>query len=173
MPITAKEHLGNLIIDFGDETSFTIYPVPSKIGIEIQALLVGITMGTTMHEHGADRLMADTEKIAKLALGVPLKGKPNRRWREFSELRSARATLVSQAAILWNTGGGSIDAVNDLLDEAGGYPKALGRVMQSSGLGEQYKLLRTWLDGAAQAQNSAAASTASTTTPTGTSNTSA
>lgn len=167
MPITAHEHAGNLVINFGDNTEYTIYPVPGRIGIEIQVLLVGLTVGTTMREHGADRVLADTEKIAKLALGVPLKGRTNRRWREFDQLRSARATIVSQAAILWNTGGGGIDAVNDLIDEAGGYPKALGRVMQSSGLGDQYKLLRTWLDGAV-----ATSETDSTKSPAGGPNTS-
>ncbi|QIK63835.1 hypothetical protein G7068_12015 [Leucobacter viscericola] len=147
MTTTARELNGNLIIDFGDGTDYMVYPVPGKIGIEIQAILVGITMGTTGHEHGADRLASDTEKIAKLALGVPVKGRTNKRWAEFDKLRSARATVVSQAAILWNTGGGGIDAVMDLLEEGGGYPKALGRVMQSSGLGDQWKILRTWLDG--------------------------
>ncbi|MHA3724319.1 hypothetical protein ACXR2T_10610 [Leucobacter sp. HY1910] len=167
MPTTAREHLGNLIIGFGDGTDYTIYPVPGSIGLEIQALLVGLTLGTTAHEQGADQVISDTERIAKLALGVPLKGKSNKRWREFDQLRSARATLISQAAILWNTGGGGIEAVEDLINEAGGYPKALERVMQSSGLGAQYKILRTWLDGVGVTSE-----TASTQSPTGTGTTS-
>lgn len=187
MPTTAREHEGNLLLDFGDGTGYTVYPVPSSTGIEIQALLVGLATGFTMNEHGPDKVMADTERVAKLAIGInpdqPKKRRraPNRaeqeqaqRWREFDQLRSARATVVSQAAILWNTGGGGIDAVNDLLDEAGGYPKALGRVMQSSGLGEQFELLKTWLDGAAaRGQRSATGGSVPTTTPTGSSSTSA
>lgn len=179
MPTTAREDAGNLILDFGDGTSFTIHPVPGHVGIQIQPLLVQIALGT--HQGDLEQLAADTELIAKLALGMPTDGKkrrraPNRaeqerarRWREYDELRAARQALVSQAAILWNTAGGSFEAVLDLIDEAGGgYPKALGRVMRSSGLGDQYELLRTWLAGAAGTSE-----TASTPSPTGGPSTSA
>ncbi len=152
MPTTAREDHGALVIDFGDGTDFTIYPVPGSVGKEIQVLLIGVALGTTMHEHGPERLLADTERLTQLALGIPTKKRkqaPNRRMREFDQMRAARQQIVAQAAILWNTGGGSIEAVEDLLNEAGGYPKALERVMVSSGLGEQYKVLRTWLDSAA------------------------
>lgn len=175
MPTTAQELNGNLILDFGDDTTYTIYPVPGKIGTEIQSLLVGVALGVTMQEHGPEAVMENTEKLAMLALGVPaekpkkFRKAPNRaqqaaaaRYAEFQQLRSARQVIVSQAAILWNTGGGSIEAVNDLLNEAGGYPKALGRVMEFSGLGAQYKLLRTWLDSA-----DVTSETASTNNPTG------
>mgnify|MGYP001039273168 CR=1 FL=1 len=177
MPITAREELGNLIIDFGDGTTYTVYPVPASAGIEIQSLLVGLTMGATMNEFGPDRVMSDTERVVKLAIGVNpnppsqkrRKRAPNqaeqeqaRRWQEFDSLRSARSMIVSQAAILWNTGGGGIEAVGDLFSEAGGYPKALGRVMQSSGLGDQFTLLKTYLDGVANRS-----ATDSSATPTG------
>ena len=187
--ITAREELGNLIIDFGDGTDYTVYPVPGKIGIEIQAMLVGVALGATLAADGPDKVIEDTDRMTRLALGVKdpdaaprrkLRKAPNqteqaaqRRWNDFQNLRSARQAIVAQAALLWNCGGGGIDAVLDLLDEAGGYPKALERVMQSSGLGAQYKTLKAWLDGAAQAQNSEAASTEPTTTPTGGKNTSA
>lgn len=156
MPTTAHEADGNLIIDFGDGTTYTVYPVPGSVGIQIQTLLVGLAMGTTMHGQGPQQVIDDTEKVTKLALGLPAgksKKVPNRRWREFDQMRAARQAVVSQAAILWNCGGGGIDAVNDLLDEAGGYPKALGRVMQSSGLGDKYEVLRTYLDGVVQGRN--------------------
>ncbi|WP_449277994.1 hypothetical protein [Leucobacter sp. GX24907] len=162
MPTTAREHLGNLIIDFGDGTEFTIYPVPGKVGLEIQTLLVGIAMGTTLHGEGPEKAYEDTERLTKLALGVPdapagkRRKAPNKaqqaalqRFTDFENLRQARQQIVAQVATLWNTGGGGIEAVLDLLDEAGGYPKALGRVMASSGLGDQFELLRTWLDSAA------------------------
>lgn len=172
MPTTATETAGNLVIDFGDGSTYTIYPVPGKIGIEIQALLVGISLGTTLNEQGPDAVIENTERLTKLALGIPTKKRrqaPNRRWTEFEQLRSSRQVIVSQAAILWNTGGGGIDAVQDLVEEAGGgYPKALGRVMRSSGLGDQYELLRTWLDSAASTS-----ATASTPNPTGGPSTSA
>ncbi|WP_449281255.1 hypothetical protein [Leucobacter sp.] len=181
MPTTAKEHLGNLVIDFGDGTDYTIYPVPGSIGIEIQTLLVGISLGTTMHGQGPDQVLADTERLTKLALGMPTEASkrrrkaPNRaeqaarqRFTAFEGLRQARQQIVAQAAILWNTGGGGIEAVEDLLNEAGGYPKALGRVMDSSGLGDKYALLRTWLDSAADTS-----ATASTKSPDGGPNTSA
>lgn len=181
MPTTAREEAGNLIIDFGDGTDYTIYPVPGAIGIEIQALLVGVALGVTMHEQGPEAVMENTERLAMLALGVPtekpkkrLRKAPNQaeqtalaRYKEFQQLRSARQVIVSQAAILWNTGGGSIEAVGDLLNEAGGYPKALGRVMESSGLGDKYQLLRTWLDSAADTSE-----TDSTKNPSGGPNTS-
>lgn len=163
MPTTATEINGNLVIDFGDGTDFTIFPVPGSIGIEIQSLLVGVALGVTMHEQGPEAVMENTDRLTKLALGAPTelpkrfrKKAPNareqaavQRFKGFENLRAARQSIVAQAAILWNTGGGSIEAVSDLLNEAGGYPKALGRVMESSGLGDKYQLLRTWLDSAA------------------------
>lgn len=180
MPTTAHEDAGNLIIDFGDGTTYTVYPVPGSIGIEIQTLLVPLALGTTVHGQGPERAIEDTERLTKLALGIPTETKrrrraPNRteqaaqkRFAEFEELRAARQAEVSQAAILWNCGGGGIDAVQDLFDEAGGYPKGLGRVMQSSGLGEQYKVLRTWLDSGVDTS-----ATASTKNPSGGPSTSA
>lgn len=175
MPTTAQELNGNLVIDFGDGSDYTIYPVPGKIGIEIQALLVGISLGTTMHEQGPEAVIENTERLTKLALGMPdapakrRRRAPNRaeqaaqeRFTEFEQMRAARQQVIAQAAMLWNTGGGGLDAVQDLLDEAGGYPKALGRVMESSGLGAQYQVLRTWLG---SAENTSA--TASTPNPTG------
>lgn len=68
---------------------------------------------------------------------------------------------------MWNTGGGGIDAVNDLLVEGGSYPKALGRVMESSGLGEAFATLQTLLAGAGKTS-----AEGSTSTPTGGENTS-
>lgn len=183
MPTTAHENEGNLVIDFGDGTNYTIYPVPGSIGIEIQTLLVGVALGVTMHEQGAEAVIENTDRLTKLALGVPTEKKltkfrkkaPNaqaqaavRRFKDFEELRGARQNVVAQAAILWNTGGGGIAAVEDLLNEAGGYPKALGRVMESSGLGDKYQLLRTWLDSAANTS-----ATDSTKNPPGGLNTSA
>ena len=165
MPTTAREEAGNLILDFGDGTTYTIYPVPGSVGVEIQGLLVGISLGVTMQEQGPETVMENTDRLTKLALGVPTRKRrqaPNRRMTEFEQLRAARQTVVAQAAILWNSGGGGIEAVDDLLNEAGGYPKALGRVMQSSGLGAQYEVLRTWLDSAASTSE-----TASTPSPSG------
>lgn len=152
MPTTATETSGNLLLDFGDGTSFTVYPVPGKIGIEIQALLVGVGSGVTMYAQGPEQHEANAERIAVLALGLPAKKRrqaPNKRMREFAELRAARQNVVVQAATLWNAGGGGIEAVDDLLNEGGSYPKALARVMESSGLGEGFEALRTWLDSAA------------------------
>lgn len=185
MPTTAREEAGNLILDFGDGSTYTIYPVPGSAGIEIQSLLVGVALGVTMNEQGPEAVIANTDRLTKLALGIPTEAKkrfrkaPNqkeqaaqRRHAEFDQMRAARQTIVAQAAILWNTGGGGIDAVNDLLNEAGGYPKALGRVMESSGLGDKYKVLKAYLDGVVQEPSSETGSTPSTTTPTGTANTS-
>lgn len=181
MPTTAQEINGNLFIDFGDGTDYTVYPVPGAVGIEIQALLVGVALGVTMNEQGPEAVMENTERLAQLSLGMPvakarkLRKAPNQsgqasaaRYKEFQNMRAARQMIVSQAAILWNTGGGSIEAVNDLFNEAGGYPKALGRVMQSSGLGDKYELLRTWLSSAGNTSE-----TDSTNSPIGGPNTSA
>lgn len=168
---TATERQGNLIIDFGDGTGFTVYPVPGKIGIEIQSLLVGVGTGTTLFAQGTEQHQDAAERIAKLALGYPTKKRrqaPNKRIQEFENLRAERQTIVVQCATMWNTGGGGIDAVNDLLGEGGSYPKALGRVMESSGLGEAFAALQTLLAGAGKTSEEG-----STSTPTGGENTSA
>ena len=78
MPTTAQEINGNLVIDFGDGTTFTIYPVPGSVGIEIQALLVGVALGVTMHEQGTDAVMEKTDRLTKLALGAPTDAAPRR-----------------------------------------------------------------------------------------------
>lgn len=173
MPTTAREEGRNLVIDFGEAGTFTIPPMPGKHGKEALDMLLAVSFGQTRKDHGPEREREDTGKLALMCLGcVGVAGA--RRRRQFEKLRATQQEVVGEAAILWNVHGGGIDAVNDLLDEQdGGYPKALGRVMQSCGLGPAYEALKTWLDGVAQAASSATASTPSTTTPTGTGSTSA
>lgn len=166
MPTIAYEEADRLVIDFG-HSNFSVPAIPGHLGKKASTLLVSVAMGVSDPAQTDDMVTELTEIVL---------GKQLARWkarkRAFENLRAPLQSVVVQAATLWNVHGGGIDAVNDLLDEAGGgYPKALGRVMHSLGLGEQYELLRTYLDGAAQAQNSPAGSSASTTTPTGTANT--
>lgn len=171
MPTTAREEGRNLVIDFGESGTFTVPPMSGKQGRIALDLLLGITLGTTRHQHGQEREESDTEELTGLAVGFSgLRGRIRKA--RFERLRAQQQQEVAQAAILWNVHGGSIDAVHDLLDEAGGYPKALGRVMRSCGQGQAYEALMTLLNGADQALSKATASSASTTTPTGTANTS-
>lgn len=165
---TAREENRHLHISLDDGTEFTVPPLPGRYGKEATALLISVSMGAGE----IDEILPNTERLVKLALGQPLAGW-RRRQREFEDLRATQQEQISQAAIVWNCQGGSIDAVNDLFDEAGGYPKALGRVMESCGLGREYELLQTWLNGVSKAPSSETASTADTSTPTGTANTSA
>lgn len=162
MPTTARETQGRLVIDFGDDNSFEIPPMRGRHGKEALDLLLGVTFGHTRNEFGQDAENDATERLRRMVLC--LNGIPGWvRERRFQSLRSTQQQLVSQAAILWNVQGGSIDAVLDLLDSAGGgYPKGLGRVMRSCGLDAQYELLKTWLDSAASIS-----ATASTPNPTG------
>ncbi len=174
MSMTAFEQNRHLHIDLGDGTMFTVPPIPGKTGRELLGLLVSVSFGTDLVNADVNAL-----RLSHLSLGLPdgddagLDG-----WEEREELyhslRASEQERVSQAAILWNVQGGSIDAVHDLLNTEAGeaYPKALGRVMRSCGLGQQFEALRTWLSGASASPTSTA-STAPTTGPTGTSSTSA
>lgn len=166
MPITARENGRTLVLDLGD-SSFTVPPMPGRHGREALSILLGVTFGSTRKEDGVDGENAATEKLRRMVLGLEGIGGWIRE-RRFQRLRATEQQAVSQAAILWNVQGGSIEAVLDLLDEAGGgYPKGLGRVMRSCGLGEAYETLRTWLDSVASISE-----TGSTPSPTGGPNTS-
>ena len=159
---TARESRGRLVIDFGDGAAFTIPPMRGKHGKTALDILLGITFGHTRNDEGQEAENAATERLRRMVLC--LDGFTGwMRERRFQALRATQQQTVSQAAILWNVQGGSLDAVLDLLDEAGGgYPKGLGRVMRSCGLDAQYELLRTWLDSVANLS-----ATASTPNPTG------
>lgn len=164
---TAREERGNLVIDFG-ETIFTVPPMKGKHGRHALDLLLGITFGSTQREQGIDAELAATEELRRMVLGL---AGVTGWWRErqFQRLRATQQQIISQAAILWNVQGGSLEAVLDLLDETDGdYPKGLGRVMRSCGLGAQYEALKTWLGSVA-----ALSATASTKNPTGGPSTSA
>lgn len=167
MPTTAREDGRCLVLDLG-HSEFRIPPMPGRHGREALGILLGITFGHTRSDGGEDAEIADTEKLRRMVL--VLSGP--RGWlreRRFQALRASEQQAVSQAAILWNVQGGSLDAVQDLLEETGGgYPKALGRVMRSCGLGDQYDALKTWLDSAA-----ALSAMGSTPNPTGGPSTSA
>lgn len=171
MPTTAREDHGNLIIDLGGSGTFTIPPMPGKNGRQALKMLLDVAFGAARKESGPEGERETTERLTMMCLGCD---RISGFWRkrQFERLRATHQELVGEAAILWNVHGGSIDAVNDLLDEAGGYPKALGRVLRSCGLGPAYEALTTLLDGAAQAQNSVTDSMPSTTIPTGTGTTS-
>lgn len=167
MTITAFEQNRNLIIDLGDGTLFTVPPIPGRVGRELLGRLVSVAFGTDL-ENAEESAMI----LARKSLGEDLPG-----WEEreamFEDLRAPEQERVSQAAILWNVQGGSIDAVHDLLNTEAGeaYPKALGRVMRSCGLGPQFEALRTWLNGVSGSPTQTD-STAPTTGRNGISNTS-
>lgn len=152
MAITAREEKRKLIIDLGDdETYITVPPVRGEQGREATALLVGVTFGAT---EGVPDTEVATDRITRICMGEGLPGFEER-FETFSELRGTEQMLVGQAVMFWNCQGGSIEAVNDILDsEPGvGLPKALNRVMQSYGLGAQFKRLTTFLGGESPAPN--------------------
>ncbi len=168
MGMTAFEQNRHLHIDLGDGTVFRVPPVPGAVGITMLANLVKVSFGTDL-----PNAETDAQGLARAALGESEEG-----WEErealYESLRASEQTRVAQAAILWNVQGGSIDAVHDLLNTEAGeaYPKALGRVMRSCGLGMPFAQLTTWLNGAS-ASPGQTGSSAPTSGPTGTSNTSA
>lgn len=171
MTTTAHEEGRNLVVDLGGAGTFTVPPMPGKHGKEALGILLGIATGSTSQEHGPARVTTETERLANMCLGLDgIRGYSRRT--QFRKLRSSQQEILGTAAILWNVHGGSIDAVNDLLEEGGGFPKALGRVMRSSGLGHVFEALQTLLNGASPAPSSAADSSPDTSTPTGTANTS-
>lgn len=168
MPTTAREEGRNLIIDLGEAGTFTIPPMRGSAGKNALDSLLSITFGQTRKDEGAEQEIKQTRDLTLSCLGCTSRLSFRRR-RQFVRMRASHQELVGMAAILWNVHGGSIDAVNDLLDEqGGGYPKALGRVMESCGLGKAYEALTTLLNGVSQAQNSATDSLTGTSTPTGT-----
>lgn len=187
MSMTAVEQNRHLHINLGDDTMMIVPPIPGHTGRELLGLLVSVSFGSDL-----GNAETNAQRLARLSLGLPVKsveleGETPRtlppvdgltgwakREKLFNELRASEQERVSQAAILWNVQGGSIDAVHDLLNTEAGeaYPKALGRVMRSCGLGQQFEALRTWLSGASATQTSTA-STDATTTPTGGSSTGA
>lgn len=149
MAITAREEKRKLIIDLGDdETYLVIPPVKGEQGRKATALLVGVTFGASDGLKGAEE---QTDEITRICLGESLPGFEER-LETFSDLRGTEQMLIGQAVIFWNCQGGSIEAVNDILDsEPGvGLPKALNRVMRSYGLDGQYKRLTTFLGGESQ-----------------------
>lgn len=164
---TAREQGTKLVLELGESGTFVIPAMPGKHGKAALQLLLGITVGSTAQEHGQERVHTDTQQLTNMCVGLSGPLAVFRRTR-FARLRASQQELVTMAAILWNVHGGSIDAVNDLLEEGGGYPKGLGRVMRSSGLGHVFEALETLLNGASPAPKSATASSDATTIPTGT-----
>lgn len=167
MSMTAFEQNRQLHIDLGDGTIFTIPPIPGADGKEILGALVSVAFATDMQN--AEQASID---MSVRALGLPTddgkhNGLPGHEERRalYDSLRASEQERIAQAALLWNVQGGSIDAVHDLLNTEAGeaYPKALGRVMRSCGLGPQFAALHNWLNGVS----------ASSTPPTGTTNTDA
>ena len=153
MTITAREEKRHLVIDLGDgETTITIPPIKGADGRRATALLVGVAFGAVGPEASADEKLtaaeANTDELTRMVLGEGLPGWEER-YELFESLRGTEQMLVGQAAMFWNVQGGSIEAVNDILDsEAGvGLPKALNRVMASYGVGEQFKRLTSFLGG--------------------------
>lgn len=180
----AFEQNRKLHIDLGDGDIFVVPPIPGRIGREMLGIVIATAFGTDP-AHAEE----DAVRLGRCALGLPV-GEAKRvngvlpaypgiddheeREHRLQDLRGTEQLLLQQAAILWNVQHGDIDAVHDLLNTPAGeaYPKALGRVMRSCGLGTQFELLRKWLSGASVNPTNTA-STADTTSPIGTSSTNA
>lgn len=166
MTMQAFEKDRHLHIDLGDGSLFIVPPIPGRIGRTLLGLLIKVSFGTDLAHAEEDAL-----SLSEQALGSSLPGWEARE-AQYEDLRSSEQTRISQAAIVWNVQGGSIDAVHDLLNTEAGeaYPKALARVMQSCGLATPFAQLQTWLSGAS-ASPTRAESTDHMSGPIGTSNT--
>lgn len=159
MAMVAFEQNRHLHIDLGDGEIFVIPPIPGRIGKEMLGLVITQAFGSDVAN-----AEENSERLGRCAIGLPvdeivrqhetLPGYPGvgdyaEREAKLEDYRAAEQTPILQAAILWNVQNGSLDAVHDLLNTEAGeaYPKALGRVMRSSGLEPQFNLLRQWLNG--------------------------
>lgn len=179
MTINAFVQNRHLHIDLGDGEIFTIPPVPGRIGKEMLGIVIATAFGTDI-----ENSEANSERLGRCAIGLPVEAEKRGEatvpaysglagWEEREEklesYRASEQTVILQAAILWNVQNGSMDAVHDLLNTEAGeaYPKALARVMRSSGLEQPFQLLRDWLSGAL-ANPTTAANTDATTSPSGT-----
>lgn len=155
--ITAAEKGRNLVLTVGDDdgnVQVVVPPVPSKTGAALFALWVGVVFGQS------DQAETDADAMARMALGED-------NWAVVEDLRYAESEAVINAAIFWNTQGGGIDLVNEMLQA--GYPKARQTLCERSGLGEMYSQLTTFLNGASGSLTLAQADTPDTGTPIGTS----
>lgn len=159
--ITAVEQGRKLIITVGDggddSIVITVPPVNSTIGAQLFARWVNVTFGQTEHPE------IDAEWFSRQAIGED-------NWDTIEELRSAEANVVINAAFFWQTQGGGIDVVNELLGD--GFPKAQQTVLTTNGLWEAFSQLQILLSGGSENLTPLPDGTPPTNTPTGTSDSS-
>lgn len=158
--ITATEQGRHLILTIDDVEPivFDVKPVNTKLGSAMFALWAGVLFGQS------EQPLVDAEGMSKLAIG-------EENWAQVEDLRSDEGNKIINAAFFWNTQGGGIELVNEML--SGGLPKARESLLKNNGLWEEYSLLLTLLDGASGNQTHEPAGTPDTSTPNGTSGNSA
>lgn len=134
--ITASEKGRKLIITVGagddDAIVITVPPVSSSVGTALFALWAGVLFAQS------EQPLDDATNLSKLAVGED-------NWDAVQELRSSEAELVVNAAFFWNTQGGGIELVNELLRD--GFPKARATLAETNGFGDALSQLQTLLDG--------------------------
>lgn len=155
--ITAVEKGRKLVITLGDggddDLVITVPPVNTATGAALFALWAGIIFGQS------EQAEVDATNMSKIAVG-------EENWPIIEGLRSAESTIVINAALFWNTQGGGIELVEEMLRD--GLPKARMSLAEANGLGTELSQLQTWLDGVSESQTQSQAATPATSTPIGT-----
>jgi hypothetical protein len=155
--ITAVEKGRKLVITLGDGDDdnlvITVPPVNTATGAALFALWAGIVFAQS------EQPEVDATNMSKIAVGED-------NWPIVEDLRSAESTVVINAALFWNTQGGGIELVQEMLRE--GLPKARMSLAEANGLGTELSQLQTWLDGVSASQTLSPVATPDTSTPVGT-----
>lgn len=155
--IKAVEQGRRLVITVGDGDDaivVSVAPVNTKTGAAVFALWAGILFGQS------EQPEVDAGNMSKIAVG-------EENWDIIEELRYAEGEKVINAAFFWQTQGGGIDVVNEML--GGGFPKARETLLKTNGLWEEFSLLQTLLSGASEPQTPSQDDSLATTTQPGTS----
>jgi hypothetical protein len=153
--ITAEEQGRHLAITVGDGDEaiiFKIQPLNTKTGAALFALWAGVAFGQS------ETPEVDAEGFSRLAVG-------EENWAALDELRWAETERVINAAFFWQTQGGGIAIVNELLGE--GFPKAQETLLRANGLWEVFSQLQTYLSGVSGNQTPPRDDTPGTSTPNG------
>jgi hypothetical protein len=184
MQITAAERGRRLVLTIGGPTPdmtdeeaqeaaedvlrVSVPPLSARLGTRLFAFYAGIafarqeSLDAVGFEGSPEEAVAHMTRMALGALEISdVDGGSEadriiarERWDKIQTLRWDEAQTVCNAALFWNVQGGSMEAVQALLDEstnddgtpAGGVPKAQELVLAANGLNSAFSRLKTLLD---------------------------
>lgn len=140
--ITAREKGRKLELTIGadedeDKIVVLVPPVNTSTGAALLALWAGILFAQS------EQPEVDAENLGRIAVG-------EENWEIVNELRSAESSAIINAAIFWNSQGGGIEIVEQMLRD--GLPKARTALAEANGLAAALSALQTLLDGASVSQ---------------------